>query len=75
MENLENKINGLEMGITASKTSQIERINEFIALYEKGELTRGIVYEWLNSLPESERDRERYELEKGIAEDIDNLPK
>ncbi|KKR22075.1 MAG: hypothetical protein UT48_C0001G0088 [Parcubacteria group bacterium GW2011_GWE2_39_37] len=54
--------------------TEIKTINNLVALYNKRGLTKEMAYEWLNSLPEDQRDKERFDLESGICEDIDNLP-
>jgi len=74
MENLDGQPEKFKVNEMISETAEKDQINKFIELHGEGKLTKKMVNEWLNSLSEDERVREKGELETGLSEEIENLP-
>lgn len=73
-ENNHNESEKIRQKQERSTTPETDQINQFIERHLEGKLTREIVNEWLDGLPEEDREAVRGDLEAGIGEDIDNLP-
>ncbi|MFA6027857.1 MAG: hypothetical protein WC752_02940 [Patescibacteria group bacterium] len=51
-----------------------EQINGMILLYQDKKLTKKLVNDWLDTIPEDKRKDAAYQLEIGLSHGIDNLP-